>query len=289
MKKTAIIVMIMAIVLMSACTTNQQKNISKEPAKKYEVNFPKITKEISSEKDAIAIYQEEVLRRQEEENFMSKEEISFFQENGYNVFNKIYGIISLYHADYNEIENFYFPILFENEKKEIYFFYTESDGDLRFSNLEKDLKTTWCGNVHTSSSNIIAKNEKWAITYDKDSGKVQRWSFGKVRSTNIIPAGSVYAGVSEFEGYIFRSNTDIYSIKDAGVYWVEETLGVQVIAHNVAKVIATDYCLAGTPNCQPLFLMTDGSVKAYVGWEGDQKPDSETHLVDIYYEGGFRE
>lgn len=309
LKIASIIALVIAIALTCiACTSNNTSaenneeelvSLSNDTAELIEiadevneedttVNFPNLP-DISSDEAAIAAYCEEVLHRQAiEGNFMTEEEISFFKESGYYIRNIEEGYISFYYEMYNEVEEFYFPVLYKNQWNEVYFFYTTETGDLRYKNLERDISSEWCGNVHTDK-NVIAESVSWAMTYDEVSGEIQVWSFGEVQSTYTVPAGSVYAGFSEFEGYIFRSNTDVYSLNEVGIFWVNGAEpGVEVIAHNVAKVIDADYYLASDPWCQPLFLMTDGSIKAYVGWEGNQEdPDSETHLVDIYYEGGF--
>lgn len=269
-----------------SASSNNEEIVSKENVIVSFMNLP----EVSSEEEFTKVYREEVLLRQGKTgNFMKEEEISFLKENGYVIHNQEKGFISLYDEVYNVIEEIYYPVLYKDAENEIHFFYTDKDGELRYLHLKKETSAEYYGNIHTDVEYVISRRPSWAVTYDEVSGEIQVWQFGKVEETYYVPAGSVYAGLSEFEGYIFRSNMDVYALNEVGMYWINGAEpGIEVIAHNVAQVIDADYYLNSDAWCAPLFIMTDGSVKAYVNWEGEEEAfDSATHLVDIEYEGGY--
>ena len=134
--------------------------------------------------------------------------------------------------------------------------------------------------AHTAlSDQIIKSSYDCTSTYSQSTGELKIWEYGKVVKTYKLPMNSIYCGYSEFEGYIFRESGNVYSAGGISKYDVEP------IAHGVKFVIQTDYKLGSDPWCQPLFLMNDGSVKAYCSWEGDGAPDNESRLVDIVKDG----
>ena len=120
------------------------------------------------------------------------------------------------------------------------------------------------------------------ITYNSESCIAQKWEFGKAVVSTQLPKGAAYCGYSAFEGFIFRSGSDVYSLKD-------NDGKPTVIAHNVKYVIDTEYRCGSDPWSQPLFLMEDGTIKVYISWEGDMNApaDDECHLVEPYHEGSY--
>ena len=153
--------------------------------------------------------------------------------------------------------------------------------------VEKDYSTTLAISAHTDNDEeIIRSNSNLAMTYSKDDAKVQTWIFGEVVDEYTVPAGAIYCGYSDSEGYIFRDNNDVYAIKET------DEDEIIPIAHNVKYVVETNYKLESDSCCQPLFIMTDGSIKTYCSWIGDDKDitDSSSHLIDITkdaIEGGY--
>jgi len=272
----------------ASASNNNEEIVSKENVTVSFMNLP----EVSSEEEFTKVYREEVLQRQVAGgNFIKEEEAAFFEENGYNIRNYEKGYMAFYDELYNELEEIYFPVLYKDKENTVYFFYTGKDGDIEYWKLPEGYSKSheYLGNAHTDVEHVISRRPSWTVTYEEVSGEIQLWQFGKVEAMYNVPAGSVYAGLSEFEGYIFRSNTDVYALNEVGMYSINTAEpGVEVIGHNVAQVIDADYYLTSDAWCAPLFIMTDGSVKAYVNWEGDDETfDSEEHLVDIAYEGGY--
>lgn len=268
-------------------SNNNEEIVSKENVTVSFMNLP----EVSSDEEFTEVYRTEVLKRQAAGgNFIKEEEAAFFEENGYNIRNYEKGYMAFYDELYNELEEIYFPVLYKDKENTVYFFYTGKDGDIEYWKLPEGYSKSheYLGNAHTDVEHVISRRPSWTVTYEEVSGEIQLWQFGKVEATYNVPAGSVYAGLSEFEGYIFRSNTDVYSLNEVGMYWINGAQpGVEVIAHNVAYVIDADYYHSSDAWCAPLFVMTDGSLKAYINWEGEGDADSATHLVDIAYEGGY--
>lgn len=129
---------------------------------------------------------------------------------------------------------------------------------------------------------IIYSSTDFAYTYESEKGEIKRWELGKELSSYMVPPESVYCGKSNFEGYLFRSGTDVYAFR--------EDFTIDCIAHNVEYVISATYRYGSDPCSQPLFQMTDGSIKAYISWEADEgaSVDHESHLHSPKIEGEYR-
>lgn len=141
-------------------------------------------------------------------------------------------------------------------------------------------------NIHYPSDitdEIIYSSTEFAYTYESETGEIKRWEFGKELSSHMVPAESIYCGKSNFEGFLFRSGTDVYAFR-------EKELTVDCIAHNVEYVISATYRYGSDPCSQPLFKMTDGSIMAYISWEADEGVgvDHESHLHSLKVEGEYR-
>lgn len=244
-------------------------------------------------------YRAEVNRRLLEMNkddnadFVTEDEEKFLEIEGYNVPGR--GMrADMYNKTFGEFSTYYFPIVYQGEDT-IQIWCMTDYGELRMEAVTGELYNghtfDYAGNANyttTGEEEIVRGAQDLAVVYDKDSGNVSFWSLGEKMSEHTVPEDSVYAGFSYWEGYIFRSGTDVYAVRDYGIYSNHES-GVCVIAHNVKLVIDANYDMGSDDWAQPLFLMTDGSVKGYCSWMGDDaaSADDESFLYDIRYEGGY--
>lgn len=238
-------------------------------------------------------YQKEVHRRMKsEEEFLSEEECEFFEATGLKVRNSEEGYISLYDEMYHETKEYYYPIL-TSEGESTFLWYTSEYGDLYVSEFERSYDDTlelglsdWISSAHyecTEGQKSLDEVVNWRLVYNESSGEIQKWFLGELAETYQVPAGSLEVGRSFWEGFVFRKGTDVYALRTEDNGWF-----VEVIAHNVAEVLYCDYPQTSDCWSQPMFLMTDGSVKVYVGWDGNQeKADDIDHLQDPIHEGGY--
>lgn len=274
--------------------TTTKDDDAAEPEKEEAYNLPKIP----SEYDIVNVYRKEVKERlndvENEKKFLSDEEIRVLEENGYDVFNS--GTLVLkYSAIYGELEEFVYPVIFKGTNG-IEMLYTSANGylysDAIVGKTTSGFSSNYYSEVHchdTEEEPVIHVEETFAISYVEKTGKVKVWQFDEVVREYTLPENSVYAGKSFWEGYIFRSGTDVYSLIELGCY-NSSVYCLEVIAHNVEKVISADFMMGSDDWSQPLFLMTDGTVKGYCSWYGgnDKPVDDESHLKELTNEGGYR-
>lgn len=253
--------------------------------------------EVKPSSENLNIYRNEVSKRisslGEKDSFFSNEEWSVISKstwlNGEKYRHKSY--ISKYSSLYDEITKYYLPVVFRDGNLLIMWYTTES-GSVLFEKVDgvgSIRGGNYGGELHhdTSSEEIISSTVTKTVTYTQETGKVKVYQFGKIVDEFSVLENSIYCGFSSFEGYIFRNGTDIYSLKAIDTYGGDGT--VVSIAHNVKYVIDADYYFGSDPWCQPLFLMEDGSIKCYIGWNGDKDaaPDDISHLCDLQYEGSY--
>lgn len=230
-------------------------------------------------------YLELYAEKSKDEKFISDFESSVYEEYEFDITDSEYGWITFYDTLYHEEYNYYKPIVLTGTD-DIIVAGVDNDGELCSYNLTKDDRENYWINIHGNFSDeeeIIDSTESYAITYSQS--KVSLWDFGEKVSEVELP-NVEYTGYSYWEGYIFRHEGDVYSVKidDNG------NLTSEPIAHDVESVIVTDYKLTSDAWSQPLFLMQDGTIKAYCVWRGDQEAprDDESHLVAPEYEGGYK-
>lgn len=178
---------------------------------------------------------------------------------------------------------YYYPVVF-NDDGNIVLWYTDGNGTV-ITKWDEKHSTNYVGSLHFSGDDKgieeVYNTQDVTITYIATEGIIEKWEYGKVVASTIIPDESVFCGISRFEGLIFRAGTDVYAIKEDGK--------PTVIAHDVKYVIDAEYRCGSDPWSQPLFLMTDGTLKVYINWEGDRDApiDDESHLVEPYHEGSY--
>ena len=121
-------------------------------------------------------------------------------------------------------------------------------------------------------------------------GCITAFCFNKIVRSWVIPEeiknNIYYCGYSYFNGYIFKSGNNVYSI-DLSIKESE----FKLIATGVQSVIDADYNFAPDLWCTTLLHMEDGSIKAYIEWEPELMPlysdgeysDITTPNVPYYY------
>ena len=197
-----------------------------------------------------------------------------------------------YSTSYNEISEYYYPIVFRN-KNALILCYTDEYGNVESQKVYGSASTTtfgWVGNLHhdlSSDEGILKEDRRFAVTYLPESGKVLVWELGDLSATYTVPKNSIYCGFSFFEGYIFRNGGDVYAVIAVGSY--NSSGKVSCIAHNVKYVVDADYYYSSDGWCQPLFHMEDGSLKVYLDWYKEEGVGSDhpSCLVDLEYEGSY--
>ncbi len=225
--------------------------------------------------------------RQLVKNRLTEKRYRLTEEEGYVLLAEGYSIEDFYITKRDS--KYYFPMLFSYEGAVVLWTTSES-GSVNASIIQGYPAKSFGGYIGNLAYDYldeqILKVELYqAISYSNST--ISIWEFGKVIDTVSLPDGSIYAGYSFFEGYIFRNGNDILTY---GGYYAQfsETNSLRVIAHNVSFVIESDYAHNSDAWSVPLFLMTDGSIKAYVSWAGDSDVvDDPARLVDIQYEGGY--
>ncbi len=267
--------------------TNEAENILEE------IRFTRVP----SDAEADSAYYHELMRRHELEittgSFIPSDEANFLRVLGYNVL--IPGkVVHEYDTKYGDITAYNFPVLFEGPNG-VELWYTAPNGDLRAEAVVGRLSNgqSWrnYGNLHCphdGEDEILTSNMYYTVLYDSQKGVVSVWEYGKLVRRHFLPEDSIYAGWSENEGFIFRSGTDVYAVRDYGC--CAERYETCLIARNVQFVIATNYEGDGSEGLsQPLFLMTDGTIKCYCRWylDYDLPSDDESNLVDVKFERGF--
>ena len=197
--------------------------------------------------------------------------------------------INRYHN--GSVDTYYYPVMTLNNG-EFTLLYTDEYGNVRSFVIGSNGGSSDHGRLHRPSSiedfEILSACKKREVLYIDSQVKV--FEYQEITATYDIPEGAVYCGQSQFEGYIFHKDDEVYALrgKDNGRISDYHELKLDRIAKGVEYVILSDYALSSDPWSQPLFKMQDGSLKAYVRWYGDENvPDDVGHLVEPVYEGGY--
>ncbi len=297
MKKTTLLLTTVAAIFVFTCTgcAGNKEKTPENPDTTYvsdELDISVFT-EVETSSENISVYRKEVAKRldsiEEGEDFITDEEWEAISSN-WDMSQNVYrhqSYFTTFDKLYEETTKYYYPVVFR-EGNSLVMWYTSDTGSVLLKGVYGDWNgSNYVGHIHTDSEDkVMASEVNYSITYNQETGKVTVWRFGESSTTYDVTSGSEYCGFSDFEGYIFRSGTDVYALKAEGTYNNDGEL--VCIAHNVKYVIDADYYYGSDPWCQPLFQMTDGSVKAYIGWNGNQaSPDDESHLAELQYEGSW--
>lgn len=237
--------------------------------------------DILEAKPSLSLYRETVKKRLEEWDFSNK---GFSRGDEWIYLKSRINGVSSYDTFIRDGDYaYYYPVLF-NDNGNIVLWYTDESGTV-ITNWDEKHSSNYIGSLHFSGDDKgierVYSTQEVAVTYIPHEGIIEKWEYGKVVNSTIISDYSVFCGISRFEGLIFRDGTDVYAIKEDGK--------PTVIAHDVKYVIDTEYRCGSDPWSQPLFLMTDGTLKVYINWEGDEDApaDDESHLVEPYHEGSY--
>lgn len=232
-----------------------------------------------SDEEALENYRKEVSNRlakvENGGNYFSEEERKVYTENNVNIGPTMVSIIKN-----TFVKDYYYPLLYKTENG-IYICYTNLNGVIYMEILQTDYtRGDYIGRAHSDElSKAIREGTSYAAIFDPETGSVSFWQFGKLVEEYTLPIGAVYTGYSYTEGYIFRAGSDVYALKDSTL---------QVIAHNVKSVVTTRYIAGSEDTSQPVFLMEDGSLKAYCSYDVGKtlRVDDEKRLKD-FKEGGY--
>lgn len=148
----------------------------------------------------------------------------------------------------------------------------------------EDIGTTYKNSTASKSNRKVRLGDFYLLFYENPV-LYEVVIMGNIQVQMFVPEGATYTGYSFWEGAIFRVGSDVYVVSN--FQYKAQNNGVHVIAHKVKEVIIADYYLNDEAYSNPLFLMEDGSIKAYSSLEGGGELDDESRLVTPEVEGGF--
>lgn len=252
-------------------------------------NIPSSFREIPSE-NLLEAYRNEVKYRKSQEDYFTYEEKVFLASKGYDFDG--WRALKEYNNRYLELEEYYYPVVYR-VGEDILIFSSDGRLDVEGEYSVAQEYETW-EYVHNpklaEDEELLVCDYGYSVVYNQTTGSVSGWEFGEKMAEYQVPVGSVYTGWSYWEGFIFRKDTEVYAVKDY-CYVGSEGAGVYLLAENVQQVVLADYYAGSDEWSQPLFLMTDGSLKVYCSWYGDSNAPigDPCHLQDITYEGGYKQ
>ncbi len=309
---TKIMSLVLALVMILSCAACGNKETTQDASlggdtsiysEKDDYNISDFLKQ-PAEGNEVESYRAEVSRRlkviEKDENakFVTESEKVFLETNGFDL--SVRGIeMAEYSDSYMELSIYSYPIVYVGDNNSIQVWSIDKYGSLYAQAIEGKISeyhsSKYFGNVHCTDeedSREIIKNENgFAVVHDEEKDVVEFWSLGELLCKHELPNDSIYTGFSDWVGYIFRAGTDVYALADIGTINAnhKEMCTIKPIAHNVQMVIDADYYMGSDDWAQPLFLMTDGTVKGYCEWVGDEGAPSDhpSYLYDIRHEGGY--
>ena len=306
MKKFVKIIALLTICLLTASMLYGCSD-STQPTENTESEY--VFAEVPSEGNEIEGYLEELNKRIETNTFKSEEEIEFLESKGYFIYTDGgYYRLNYFNEYFGKAEYFFDPIIYQSDdgfevwavsgKGELYSITIEESGKYAFNEERKIyIEDTFkyyakenYGSIHYKAKegeDIIESYVDRVISYETATGIVKDWRCGKLIGQAEVPANSVYVGESIHDGFLFKDGTDVWAVR--AVYDNDGKMEeAKIIAHNVEFVITAQY--ETKYEYQPLFLMTDGTLKTYNGYNGDfddVPADDESHLVDVQYEDRY--
>lgn len=295
--RTLILVLALVICCTVTCVANAEMISDENFFFRCQTTNNNVFLPIPDDGEEVTEYRREVKHRLENEEetgyFLTRAETEFLEKCGYDV--RYSGqTVQLYDEEYGILIRCEYPVVYQSSNG-IELWYTTRDGDLYGKAVVGKTRNGFNGETYGQTHYDKSVNEVVLISarccsvlYDSLTGVVTGWEFGEVTHTLQVPMHSVYAGFSEYEGFIFRDGTDVYAVRDYNAYFIENH--VSLIARNVKMVITASYSPDGSDEwSNPLFLMMDGSIQMYCPWYGDDgaPADDESNLVTIKFEGGF--
>ena len=248
-------------------------------------------REVKTSYENIDIYRQEIISRKEKlkenEKFITEDEWKVISKSksitDFKVNNKYY--FSTLDDNYEITNKYHYPVVFRDGNS-LVLWYSNGSGILLFRELYGDgnIGMKYGGEIHCiEGETIILTKTDYKVTYSQETGEVKLWQFGKVLDCIEIP-NSVYCGISKY-GYIFRINEEVYCLKEVEKNYKFDN--IIRIAYGVKYVIETDYSFNEYEYSQPLLLMVDGRILAYVYFDVFE-PDDPRSLVSLEYEGGYK-
>lgn len=281
---------------MASAETSSKTDSSNTSAAQVEYSFQAIENIASNE--VLKTYWNAVYDRVWEAGrggaYLTADEHNYLLDKGFHLYDFEGRYIGKFDSRTGSFRMSYFPVVFEGQNG-IELWFTDDSGNLQMKAIEGKLTNNRTWDLfedahHTLDQNetILTQNAFFQTVYDSTTGCISVWEFGQKIREHFVPKNSIYAGFSSVEGFIFRSGSDVYAVRD---YRCDKMkFGVEVIAHNVEFVIDADY-EADNPDefSQPLFLMKDGSVMCYCTFYSEDgiPVDDERHLIQIRFEMGF--
>lgn len=217
---------------------------------------------------------------------LTKEQADYLTEKGYYyspMESRIYKGENLY----------YYPVLYTDEATDnIILYCSDERGTFWGIGIDEPVKDSWI----SSSSNVpepilnsfvteIKRTAYGSLVYNSLMSTVTEWFHFEARTQFKLPEESIYCGYSETENaFVFRApNGDINILREKSR---SLPMRIETIAHKVRMVITSSYDNSSDWFSVPLFLMEDGSVKAYIFDNSDKELDSEDFLQTPRVEGG---
>ena len=248
-------------------------------------------REVKTSYENIDIYRQEIISRNEKlkenEKFITEDEWKVISKSesitDFKVNNNYY--FSTLDNNYEITNKYHYPVVFRDGNS-LVLWYSNMSGILLFRELYGDgnIGIKKGGEIHCiEGETIILTKTDYKVTYSQETGEVKLWQFGKALDCIEIPSNSIYCGISKY-GYIFRSNSEVYSLKEVENYKFDTIVR---IAKDVKYVIETDYSFSEYEYSQPLLLMNDGTIKAYIHFDVFESDDPKS-LVSLEYEGGYK-
>lgn len=306
-KIMSLVLTLIMIISCTACSKDSAQDTSQaDTSTQVETEDIKLSDFLKqpAEGHEVEAYRAEVSRRlkeiEKDENakFITEAEKAFLEDNGFDL--SVRGIeMAEYSDSYMELSLYSYPIVYVGNNNSIQVWSVDKYGNLYAQAIEgkvSDYHTSdYFGKVHCPEENdskeIVKSEKSFAVVHDQEKDMVEFWSFGEMLCKHELPKDSIYTGFSDWVGYIFRAGTDVYALSDFGTINAngKEMCSIEPIAHNVQMVIDADYYMGSDDWAQPLFLMTDGSVKGYCSWVGNEgaPSDDPSYLYEIRYEGGY--
>ena len=234
--------------------------------------LPAVPDEID-ESTQVKNYLEYYNSRCNKEHFLTENEEKILKDMGYIV--SADGFIYNPNAGDISPEVFYYPELFNNNGI-LDFWFVDNFGHLYISSADYIVEDINLGTNQLSGEIKLFSSQEFSLYYFPETNMVSSYSFGEIICSHTLPNESIYVGCSDLEGYIFRSNSNVFSTKYS---LRERSFTSKLIAQDVKEVIVADYPLSMENWSQPLFLMEDGTLKVYCG--------NSSELLDIQTEGGY--
>lgn len=249
-------------------------------------DFPQL-----DEDNLLDLYTLEVKSRYSDGFFLMKDEEEEFYASAENYYIRS-GYIQIW--DIGSLDDYYNPVLYLKEDKPI-LAYTDEYGNVQLKGIYA-VGSAYYGRLHKpvdlpEDYKSISSDHNKEIVFT--GSRVLVYRMRDIVASYDISENARYCGKSGSEGYIFRIGDEVYALRNEHFSAIENFLDFKLekLAEGVKFVVLADCKLSSDPWSywsQPIFQMEDGSLKAYVSWEGNEEdPADSGHLVDVHEGGGY--